>query len=322
MSDTSRIAAAIDVGSNSVHLLVVALDGDVRRVIRDGSELLGLGAVVDMEGRIPENEAAAAIELVAGYVLAAQGAGAQTILLLGTEPLRRASNRSHFCDLVRAATGHELLVLSHEEEAALNALGALDGEMPVEPTLVLDIGGGSSELVLLEQGADPVIGVLPVGSARLTASFIEDDPPTAEEIQALRSEAHHLLAGMPVGHPTRGIVVGGSGTNLVTLTAADDDEPVDEDWLIDKVRIGKAVRLVMHHPSTELVDAYGLRERRIVQMAAGACLIEATLDCYGLPHLEASDASLREGAILAWQRGGEAWRERLFDLLMSGPTER
>jgi exopolyphosphatase/pppGpp-phosphohydrolase len=57
-------------------------------------------------------------------------------------------------------------------------------------------------------------------------------------------------------------------------------------------------------------------------MAAGACLIEATLDCYGLPHLEASDASLREGAILAWQRGGEAWRERLFDLLMSGPTER
>jgi exopolyphosphatase/pppGpp-phosphohydrolase len=127
---------------------------------------------------------------------------------------------------------------------------------------------------------------------------------------------------MPVGHPTRGIVVGGSGTNLVTLTAADDDEPGDEDWLIDKVRIGKAVRLVMRHPSAELVDAYGLRERRIVQMAAGASLIEATLDCYGLPHLEASDASLREGAILACQRGGEAWRERLLDLLTSGPPER
>jgi exopolyphosphatase/guanosine-5'-triphosphate,3'-diphosphate pyrophosphatase len=322
MSDTRRIAAAIDVGSNSVHLLVVALDGDVRRVMHDESELLGLGAVVDMEGRIPEDAAAVAIGLVAGYVRAAQEAGAESILLLGTEPLRRASNRSHFCDQVRAATGHELHVLSHEEEAALNALGALDGEVPLEPTLVLDIGGGSSELVLLEPGADPVIGVLPVGSARLTASFVEDDPPTAEEIQALRTEAHHLLSGMPVGHPTRGIVVGGSGTNLVTLTAPDDDDAADEDWLIDKVRIGRAVRLVMRHPSAELVDTYGLRERRIVQMAAGASLIEATLDCYGLPHLEASDASLREGAILAWQRGGEAWREGLFDLLTGAAPER
>jgi exopolyphosphatase/guanosine-5'-triphosphate,3'-diphosphate pyrophosphatase len=229
-------------------------------------------------------------------------------------------------------------VLSHEEEAGLTVLGVLDGEPPSEPTLVLDIGGGSSELVLLEPGADPVIGVMPVGSARLTASFVEDDPPTAEEIQALRTEAHHLLSGMPVGHPTRGIVVGGSGTNLVRLTAdegadasdesdesdeaeeADAEAGADEDWLIDKIRIGRAIRLVMHHPSAELVEAYGLRERRIVQMAAGASLIEATLDCYALPHVETSDASLREGAILAWQRAGDAWRERLDELISGTPA--
>jgi exopolyphosphatase/guanosine-5'-triphosphate,3'-diphosphate pyrophosphatase len=320
MTDRARLAAAIDIGSNSVHLLLVALDGVQRRVLRDESELLGLGAVVDMEGRIPEETAASATQLLAGYVRVAREAGASSIVLLGTEPLRRASNRSHFGDLVRAATGQDLHVLSHEEEAALNVLGALDGEPPEEPTLVLDIGGGSSEIVLLEPGADPVIGVLPVGSARLTAAFVEDDPPTADEIQALRSEAHHLLAGMPVGHPTRGIVVGGSGTNLVTLTADEEDEEADEDWLIDKIRIGRAIRLVMRHPSAELVDTYGLRKRRIVQMAAGACLIEATLDCYGLPHLEASGASLREGAILAWQRTGDAWREHLMELI-GGPAE-
>jgi exopolyphosphatase/guanosine-5'-triphosphate,3'-diphosphate pyrophosphatase len=320
MTERGRVAAAIDIGSNSVHLLLVAVEDAQRRVLRDESELLGLGAVVDMEGRIPDDTASDAAELVAGYVRIAREAGAASSLLLGTEPLRRASNRSHFGDLVRAATGEDLHVLSHEEEAALNVLGALDGEAPVEPTLVLDIGGGSSEIVLLEPGADPVIGVLPVGSARLTAAFVEDDPPTAEEIQALRSEAHHLLAGMPVGHPIRGIVVGGSGTNLVTLTADEEDEETDEDWLIDKVRIGRAIRLVMRHPSAELVETYGLRERRIVQMAAGACLIEATLDCYDLPHLEASAASLREGAILAWHRAGDAWRERLMELI-GGPAE-
>jgi exopolyphosphatase/guanosine-5'-triphosphate,3'-diphosphate pyrophosphatase len=345
MSDRARLAAAIDVGSNSVHLLVVAMEDGLRRVVRDESELLGLGPVVDMEGRIPDAAAASAVALVTGYVRVAREHGAGTVILLATEPLRRASNRSRFCDDVRAATGWPLHVLSHEEEAALTVLGALDGEAPTEPTLVLDIGGGSSELVLLSPGADPVIGVLPVGSARLTASFVEDDPPTAEEIQALRSEAHHLVAGMPVGHPTRGIVTGGSGTNLVRLTAAaeadtaaaeaDDSEgdasvdadgasvdaEADEDWLIDKVRIGEAIRLVMRHPSAELVDAYGLRERRIVQMAAGASLIEATLDCYDLPHLEASDGSLREGAILAWQRAGESWRERLPELIAGGPAE-
>jgi exopolyphosphatase/guanosine-5'-triphosphate,3'-diphosphate pyrophosphatase len=333
MSEHSRIGAAVDVGSNSVHLLVVALEGDVRRVIRDESELLGLGAVVDMEGRIPEDAAAAAVELVRGYVQAAHEEGADWVVLLATEPLRRASNRTHFCDLVQQSTGLPLHVLSHEEEAELTVLGVLDGEPPSEPTLVLDIGGGSSEIVLLGPGVDPVIGVMPVGSARLTASFVEDDPPTAEEIQALRSEAHHLLSGMPVGHPTRGIVVGGSGTNLVRLTAdeeageeaeeaeeADGAEEAEEDWLIDKTRIGRAVRLVMRHPSAELVETYGLRERRIVQMAAGASLIEATLDCYDLPHVETSDASLREGAILAWQRAGDAWRERLGELISGGPA--
>ncbi len=336
MSEDSRVGAAIDVGSNSVHLLVVAIEGQQRRVIRDESELLGLGAVVDMEGRIPDDLAATVVELVRGYAEGAREAGAEWIGLLATEPLRRASNRSHVCDLVRQATGLRLHVLSHEEEAGLTVLGVLDGEPPSEPTLVLDIGGGSSELVLLEPGADPVIGVMPVGSARLTAAFVEDDPPTAEEIQALRTEAHHLLSGMPVGHPTRGIVVGGSGTNLVRLTADDDsdasgepDEDADtaeaadadeEDWLIDKIRIGRAIRIVMHHPSAQLVEAYGLRERRIVQMAAGASLIEATLDCYDLPHVETSDASLREGAILAWQRAGDAWLERLDELMAGGPA--
>jgi exopolyphosphatase/guanosine-5'-triphosphate,3'-diphosphate pyrophosphatase len=332
MSQPSRIGAAVDIGSNSVHLLVVALEGDLRRVIRDESELLGLGAVVDMEGRIPDGSAASVVELVLGYVQTAQEERADWIVLLATEPLRRASNRTRFCDQVQRATGLPLHVLSHEEEAELTVLGVLDGEPPSEPTLVLDIGGGSSEIVLLGPGADPIIGVMPVGSARLTASFVEDDPPTAEEIQALRSEAHHLLAGMPVGHPTRGIVVGGSGTNLVRLTADEEAEAADgadgaeraeeaeEDWLIDKTRIGRAIRLVMRHPSAELVETYGLRERRIVQMAAGASLIEATLDCYDLPHVETTDASLREGALLAWQLAGAAWRERLGALISGEPS--
>ncbi len=318
MGDQVRIAAAIDVGSNSVHLLLTELDGDPPVVLRDESVLLGLGAMVDMEGRIPDAGAAAAIEALVDYVEAAEEEGAESITLLGTEPLRRASNRSQFCKAVEAATGYPLHVLSHEEEALLTALGVLDGEPVDEPMLVLDIGGGSSEVVLLEPGSDPVVGVMPVGSARLTARHVEDDPPTADEVAALRAESHHLLSGMPAGHPRLGIIVGGSGTNLIRLTSDDDDEDAADGGAIDRERTAQAIALVMAHPAQRLVDEYGLRERRVLQMAAGASLIEATLDCYNLDHLEASDASLREGVIIAREEAGDDWREELVSLVTGG----
>ena len=315
MSDQVRIAAAIDIGSNSVHLLLTELGTDPPVVLRDESVLLGLGALVDIQGHIPEEGAAAAIEALADYVEAAEDEGAESITLLATEPLRRASNRTRFCEAVKEATGYPLHVLSHDEEALLTVIGVLDGEPVDEPLLVLDIGGGSSEIVLLEPGADPVVGVIPVGSARLTAQHVEDDPPTEAEVLELRAEAHHLFSSLPTGHPKRGIVVGGSGTNLIRLTTDEGDEDDGDRGFIDTARTARAIEIVMAAPSLELVDTYGLRERRVLQMAAGASLIEAALDCYNLEVMEASDASLREGVIIAREEAGETWREELVALV-------
>jgi exopolyphosphatase/guanosine-5'-triphosphate,3'-diphosphate pyrophosphatase len=314
MADQVRVAAAIDVGSNSVHLLLTEVEGEV---LRDESVLLGLGAMVDMEGRIPDEGAAATIEAISEYVDAAVDEGAESIVLVATEPLRRASNRSRFCEAVEETLGRPLHVLSHDEEALLTVLGVLNGEPAAEPTLVLDIGGGSSEVVLLEPGADPVIGVIPVGSARLTAQHVEDDPPTDQEVLELRAEAHHLFSSLPTGHPRRGIVVGGSGTNLIKLTSDEGDEDTPDVGLIDAARTARAIEIVKAAPSAEIVEAYGLRERRVLQMAAGASLIEAALDCYNLDQFEASDASLREGALSARELAGADWLERL-PVLVSG----
>lgn len=318
MAEEVRIAAAIDVGSNSVHLLLMEPGGDV---LRDESVLLGLGAMVDMEGYVPDDGLAEMVELLARYAAEAEEAGAESITLLATEPLRRASNRSRVRAAVRAATDLELNVLSHDEEALLTVIGVLGGEPPTEPTLVLDIGGGSSEVVLLEPGADPVIGVIPVGSARLTAQHVEDDPPTEQEVLELRAEAHHLFSSLPTGHPQRGIVVGGSGTNLVRLTTEEGDEDAPDDRLIDTDRTAKAIELVKASPSAELVETYGLRERRVRQMAAGASLIEAALDCYNLQALEPSDASLREGVILARELAGDDWRAQLVALVTGSDSD-
>ena len=312
MSDQVRIAAAIDVGSNSVHLLLTELGGEV---LRDESVLLGLGAMVDMEGFVPDEGVAAAVEALAAYVGTAEDEGAGSITLLATEPLRRASNRTRVCAAVEEATGYPLHVLSHDEEALLTVLAVLDGEPVAEPTLVLDIGGGSTEIVLLEPGADPVVGVIPVGSARLTAQHVEDDPPIDSEILELRAESHHLFSSLPTGHPRRGVVVGGSGTNLIRLTTDEGDEEAPDPGLIDTRRTARAIDIVQATPSAELVATYGLRKRRVRQMAAGASLIEAALDCYNLEAVEASDASLREGVLIARDAAGEAWRASLVSLV-------
>lgn len=322
--------AAIDIGSNSVHVLVADVrDGRLWPRL-DESLILGLGARVDLDGRIGDADAAPAIDALRGYVAAARDAGAAWTLLLGTEPLRRAADRSAFCRSVEDAVGLPLHVLGHDEEALLTVLGVAGvtgvtgvtgSRFASEPTLVFDIGGGSSELVLLEPGSDPVVGVLPVGSARLTAAHVEDDPPTIAEVEALRTEARHLVAGMPVGHPVRGFVTGGSGTNLLHLLRQVDGSDHAAGPAIDRDRARRAAEIVMARPSAELSLDVGLRPRRILQMAAGASLIEAALDCYGLQALEAVDASLREGAILARQRAGETWLEALSRLVAGGATD-
>lgn len=314
-SRPTEISAAIDVGSNSVHLLVAQVGGDgAIRPIRDESVLLGLGAHVDLEGHIGEADGAAAIDVLTDYVAAATVAGADAILLLGTEPLRRAADRSSFCRAVEATLGIPLQVLTQDEEAMLTVLGVLAGRTVTEPTLVLDIGGGSSQLVLIEPGADPVIGVLPVGTARLSAAHIEDDPPTPREVEAMRTEARRLMAAMPAGRPTQGFVAGGSGTNLLQLVDPSGMGGSDPVGVVDRGRVRLALDLLMSRPAARLAGEVGLRERRILQMAAGASLIEAALDAYALDALEASGSSLREGVLQAWARQGERWRERLPQL--------
>jgi exopolyphosphatase/pppGpp-phosphohydrolase len=309
------VAAAIDIGSNSIHLLVATVEDGQPRVLRDESELLGLGAVVDLEGTIPEAERVAAIDALARYVAIAEADGADPVTLLATEPLRRAANRTRFCVEAERIVGRPLHVLSHEEEALLTFLGVVGVDEPDEPTLVVDIGGGSTEVVIHAPGEDPVVGAVPVGSARLTAAFIEDDPPAADELVAIRAEARRLAAGLPVGHPTRGIVVGGSGRNLVRLVSAfEHGIRTGSEDAIDRDRIDRAFAIVGAHPADELLGRTGLRERRIRQMAAGAALIEAVLLEYRLETIAVSDASLREGAILAVARAGDAWRSHLSTL--------
>lgn len=306
------IAAAIDIGSNSVHVLVAELDPTGSLVtLLDGNLQLGLGQVVDAQGRLGAVARRAAVETVADFALLADDMGADPILLMGTQPLRRATDRSVLRRQVRDALGLELVVLSHEQEAALTLLGVTGGRPVAAPLVVMDVGGGSSEAILITPGVDPVVGAVAVGSLRLSAAVPTNDPPTGEEIAELRARATDLMAGMPPGAPHTGIVSGGSGTNVSRLLGRDRTTPVT----LEDLATGFA--LLRSSAAADLSLATGLTVRRLRQLAAGMALVEALMIRYGLSVTDVSDAGLREGAVLAAERLGSAWLARLPGLLVA-----
>jgi len=313
----SQVGAAIDVGSNSVHLLVglvgAAGGGAGVTPLDDESALLGLGDVVDREGHVPPAARDKLVETLRSYSATAARFGALHLTLLGTEPLRRASNRSVVQADVLGALGEPLHVLSHETEAYLTLLAVTGGMPPEIPLLVADIGGGSSETIFATPGERAIIGTMPTGSARLTAALVQHDPPTWFEINALRGEAARLVGALPAATPERCVMVGGTASNVLRV--------------IHGVRGGRMARAglaslfetLTARPADALVQAFGINRRRAGMLAAGAALIEALMARYALPEVEVSAVSLREGAIVARTLAGDTWEEQLPMLVASPP---
>lgn len=305
----SRLGAAVDVGSNSIHLLVGIIGPHGVQPLVDESELLGLGDVVDRLGHIPEESCDAIVRTLDRYAVTAAAYGADAVTFVATEPLRRATNRAEILEHVHAATGHPLHVLTHEAEAQLTLLGVSGGAQGAGALMVVDIGGGSTEIILADgDSAEAMVGVLPTGSSRLSKALVAHDPPTWFEINALRAESRRLVQGLDIkpttDPPPRCVMVGGTASNLVKLLplpSAGDARTIDLDDL------PACFDLLAREPADSLVLRYAVNRRRAGQLTAGAALVEALMDRYRVSRAEVSGASLREGAILAVAEAGDAW---------------
>jgi exopolyphosphatase/guanosine-5'-triphosphate,3'-diphosphate pyrophosphatase len=301
------IGAAIDVGSNSVHLLVARL-GRRLTALRDESVLLGLGDVVDRTGHLPPAAEASLIDALAGYIGEARALGAQHVSLVATEPFRRAANGRAVAAAATQRLGLPLHILSERQEGELTFLGVSGGAAPVRQILVVDVGGGSSEVVLAAPGQPLHVISLPSGSGRLSLGIIEHDPPSAVELDALLAAAHRLIAGLPIQRPGRAVFVGGTATNLARLA------PLRRDGL------ALAYRALAALPAAEVSARYGVNLRRARQLPAGTAIVDAILAHFGLDEAAVSKASLRDGAIIAADRLGEGWPGRLSGYLSAAHT--
>ncbi len=303
------VAAAVDIGSNSVHLLAAVVAGHRLVPLVDESELLGLGATVDLDGRLGSVRRDELVAVLVRYVALARQLGATAVTLVGTEPMRRAADADKVVEDVQRLAHETVHILTHEEEAFLMLIGVTAGRRVPAELGVIDVGGGSSEVALVAPGRPAYAGGISVGSARLTARLVEHDPPTKEEIVALRAAARSAMEQAPAGAPRVLIAVGGTATNLLRVLPE-----AALDGTLTRARLAEALAVLGAEPSAEAAARHAVRPVRARILPAGAVIMDALLEHYGVDMLRVSDAGIREGAIFVVRHLPAKWRERLPNL--------
>ena len=279
--------AALDLGSNSFHLLVADVhpDGTFEPVTRE-KDMLRLGDDVARYGRISPSLADRAIASVRRLRQLADGLGSQEIIAKATSAIRTAANGSEFVDRIEAETGVEVEVISGLEEARL-IFAAVRASLVLEPApaLCVDIGGGSVELVIGDAAGLRWATSVPLGVGRLTAELVHSDPPSRADRTALDERIRAELAPIvgEVRRRTPLMAVGTSGTinDLARLAAAnaDGDIPAGANGLrIEADQLRALQRRVVRMAASERRRLPGIEEKRADLIPAGVTLLATIFD--------------------------------------------
>jgi exopolyphosphatase/guanosine-5'-triphosphate,3'-diphosphate pyrophosphatase len=296
----------IDVGSNTIHLLVVDAHVGAHPLPASSHKIeLRLSEHVDVDGSIARSGADALVAFTRECLKFAEDQGVEDLLAFATSAIREAPNGEAVLARVFAETGVELHMLSGEDESRLTFLavrrwfGWSSGRL-----LVLDIGGGSLEIAA---GIDEVPDValsLPLGAGRLTRAALLDDPPTSAQVKALRKKVRADIAGAvrdvkKVGAPDRFV---GTSKTLRSLARVAGAAPSAEGPYAVRTLERKRVRALMARladmTSAERSHLSGVSTGRAPQLLAGAIVAEAAMDLLEIERLDICPWALREGVIL------------------------
>ncbi|MEU6556877.1 Ppx/GppA phosphatase family protein [Streptomyces sp. NPDC046915] len=296
----------LDVGSNTVHLLVVDAHPGARPLPAHSHKAeLRLAQLLDGSGAIGAEGVDKLVGVVRDALQAAEDKGVEDLLPFATSAVREASNADEVLTRVQDTTGVELQVLSGEEEARLTFLavrrwfGWSAGKL-----LVLDIGGGSLEIAYgIDEEPDAAVS-LPLGAGRLTAGWLPDDLPDPEEIRALRRHVRTEIA-RTVGEFTRfgapDHVVATSKTFKQLARIAGAARSADGLYVqreLKRESLQAWVPRLASMTADQRAELPGVSDGRAGQLLAGALVAEAAMDLFGVENLEICPWALREGVIL------------------------
>jgi len=287
--------ACIDVGSNTTRLLVAEPDGrgGLREVLaRRAFTRLGAGRAPS--GALDPQRVAATAAEVARQVVEARAAGACVVQIVATAAVRDAPNGAAACAAIGAAAGQEVRVLSGEEEARLafrgatSALGRREPGAAGGPVAVVDVGGGSTEVVCGAADLGPVwLRSLPVGSATMTERWVAGDPPTQDELANLRGAAADAFARLGAPAASAAYAVGGAATSLRRLVGPD----------LGAAALARGLELLCAAPVRHTARRHTLHPQRVRMLPAALVLLEAAGAALAVP-LHSGSGGLREGLML------------------------
>lgn len=325
--------AAIDIGSNSIHLVIVrAVKGQHPEIIDREKEMVRLGAGTLREHRLSKDTIDRAITTLRRFKKMAEHNGADPIITTATSAVRESRNSDLFIEQVQKEVGLNVQVLPGVEEARLIAMAVSEvTDFNNRRALIVDIGGGSTEFIITAGGEPELLFSLRVGAVRLTEKFITTDPISNEErdrlIANIRSD--FTRAAWEIKNAGYDFVIGTSGTvlNMVNATVLADDAYSSES-ASEYESFSHTVRLDQIDWLNRKLMAMKLRERRRVPgiekaradiIVAGGLLLQCILSELGATELTSCDWSLREGVILNYLRRQREMNET-FELAPARPS--
>jgi exopolyphosphatase/guanosine-5'-triphosphate,3'-diphosphate pyrophosphatase len=296
----------LDVGSNTVHLLVMDAHPGARPLPAYSHKAqLRLAELLEPDGAIHEHGVAALVGQVAEAMRVAEDKGVEEVLPFATSAVREARNSEEVLARVAEETGAALDVLSGEDEARLTFLAARRWfGWSAGRLLVLDIGGGSLEVAYgIDEDPDAAVS-LPLGAGRLTASHLPGDPPGPEAIRALRRRVRADIARTVADFSRFGTpdhVVGTSKTlrQLARIAgAARSGEGLYVQRTLTRAALEEWVPRLTTMTVAQRAALPGVSVGRAPQLLAGALVADAAMDLFGVEQLEICPWALREGVIL------------------------
>jgi exopolyphosphatase / guanosine-5'-triphosphate,3'-diphosphate pyrophosphatase len=306
------ILAGIDIGTNSLRLLVAETGPDSLHEIYADRKVTRLGQDLDRRGMLTQEAEVRSLKVLDDFAENIRRHSVLHTAVIGTSALRNASNAALFIEKVKKKTGLVVRVITGEEEARLTLAGvvlAMKGVRglqsdALESAPIIDIGGGSTEIIVTHPAEEPIMASLPLGAVYLTDRYIKNDPPTPGEIALLRCAVKDTLEECGgIMKPVPGKIFIGTAGTITTLAAMDlrlteyDPGKVNGHTL-SRETVNAIVQKLSVSTLNERRSMPGLDKGREDIILAGAVVTEEVMERFGFTTMIVSDWGLREGIVL------------------------